>query len=494
MSTPLPRQGTYPQTPARSAGTQAGRLAAVPTAVAGHDLDRLRSRFSGRVITAGDGDYDQARSVWNGAIDAHPAVIARCAGPRDVAAAVGFAQAAGLEISVRGGAHSFGGAAVGDGGLTIDLSAMGHVAVDPDARTARVGGGATLAQLDAATQAHGLATTGGTVSHTGVGGLTLGGGFGWLTGQFGLSCDNLLSAQVVTAGGEVLRAGAEQHPDLFWGLRGGGGNFGVVTEFEFQLHPVGPLAQLGVFFWDLDDGAAALALAQQVTADLPPRMGAVIFGGNAPPAPFVPQQYHFRPGFGLIVAAFGADAEHARLAGQIRSALPPLVESIAPIPYTALQQILDEAAPWGILAYQKALYLDALSPEVISIITAQMPRKQSPMSNLLAVPMGGAFCQVPDEATAFGGSRAPCVIVTAAAFAPEPGLLAADRDWARQLWAGLLPYSEGPGGYVNLMTDYQADRVRASYGPAKYQRLAQVKAAYDPGNVFHRNPNINPAG
>ena len=494
MFTPLPRQGTYPQTPARSAGAPVGRRAAVQTAVAGQDLDGLRSRFSGRVITPADGDYDQARSVWNGAIDAHPAVIARCAGSGDVAAAVGFAQDAGLEVSVRGGAHSFGGAAVGDGGLTVDLSGICQVAVDPAARTARVGGGATLAQLDAATQAHGLATTGGTVSHTGVGGLTLGGGFGWLTSQYGLSCDNLLSAEVVTASGEVLRASADQHPDLFWALRGGGGNFGVVTEFEVRLHPVGPLAQLGVFFWNADDGAAALALAQQVTADLPPRMGSLIFGGNAPPAPFVPQQYHFRPGFGLIVAAFGADAEHARLAGQIRSALPPLVEFLAPIPYTGLQQILDEAAPWGILAYQKALYLDALSPEVISIITAQMARKQSPMSNLLAVPMGGAFCQVPDEATAFGGSRAPCVVVTAAAFAPEPGLLAADRDWACQLWADLLPYSQGPGGYVNLMTDYQADRVRASYGPAKYQRLAQIKAAYDPGNVFHRNPNINPAG
>ena len=246
------------------------------TAVAGQGLDGLRSRFSGRVITATDGDYNQARSVWNGAIDARPAVIARCAGAGDVAAAVGFAQDSGLEVSVRGGGHNFGGAAVGDGGLTIDLSTMCEVMVDPDARTARVGGGATLAQLDAATQAHGLATTGGTVSHTGIGGLTLGGGFGWLTHQFGLSCDNLMSAEVVTATGEVLRASAAQHPDLFWALRGGGGNFGVVTEFEFRLHPVGPLAQLGLFFWDLADGEAALALAQQVTAGLPPRMGALI--------------------------------------------------------------------------------------------------------------------------------------------------------------------------------------------------------------------------
>ena len=174
--------------------------------------------------------------------------------------------------------------------------------------------------------------------------------------------------------------------------------------------------------------------------------------------------------------------------------MPPLFEFVTPIPYTGLQQMLDESAPWGILAYEKALYLDALSPAVISIITAQLARRQSPMSLLLVFPLGGAFCQVPDEATAFGGSRAPCVVVNAAAFAPEPGLLAADRDWARQLWADLLPHAPGPGGYVNLMADYEADRVRASYGPAKYQRLAQVKAAYDPGNVFHRNANINPAG
>ena len=493
MYTPLSRRGTYPQTPARSAGASR-HPAAVQIAVAERDLDGLRSRLSGRVITAADGDYDQARSVWNGAIDAHPAVIARCAGVGDVAAAVAFAQDAGLEISVRGGAHSFAGAAVGDGGLTIDLSGICQVTVDPQARTVRVGGGATLAQLDAATQAHSLATPSGRVSHTGVGGLTLGGGFGWLTQQYGLSCDNLLSAQVVTASGEVLRASAEQHPDLFWALRGGGGNFGVVAEFEFRLHPVGPLAQLGVFFWDADDGEAALALAQEVTADLPPRMSVLIFGGNAPPAPFVPEEHHFRPGVGLIVAGFGADAGHARLAGEIRSAVPPLFEFLTPIPYTELQQIIDEATHWGILAYQKSLYLDALSPEVISIMMAQLARRQSPMSVLLAVPLGGAFCQVPDEATAFGGSRAPCVVVDASAFAPDPGLLAADRDWARQLWADLLPYSQGPGSYVNLMADYDADRVQASYGPAKYQRLAQVKAAYDPCNVFHRNANISPAG
>lgn len=462
--------------------------------VLGYDIDSFRAAFGGTVLTEADEGYDAARSLWNGAIDKRPAVIARCASAEQVAAAISFARANDLEISVRGGGHNFAGFAAADRGLMIDMSAMRSVRVDPAARRAVCGGGTTWGDVDSATQEHGLAVTGGFVSHTGVGGLTLGGGIGWLTRSIGLSCDNLAGAELVTADGRVVRADADNNPELYWALRGGGGNFGVVTEFEYRLHPVGPLAQLGLFFWDLEDGAAALALAQQVTADLPPRMGALIAGLNAPPAPFVPEQHHFRPGFALIVAAFGAGAGHAALAGKVRSALPPLFEFITPIPYVALQQMLDESAPWGILAYERALYLDSLSPEVISVITAQQPRKQSPMSLLIAFPLNGAFCEVPDDATAFGGSRAPGIAITIAAIAPEPGLLAADRDWARHFWQDLLPHAPGPGSYVNFMTDYEADRVRASYGPAKYQRLAQVKAAYDPGNVFHRNPNINPAG
>jgi FAD/FMN-containing dehydrogenase len=464
------------------------------TAMGGQDLGSLRDRLSGRVITATDSDYDRARSVWNGAINHRPAIVARCGDPADVAAAISFARGADLEISVRGGAHNFGGASVGDDGLTIDLSPLRHISVDPPARTARCGGGATWAQLDAATQAHGLATPGGTISHTGVGGLTLGGGFGWLSHQFGLSCDNLISAELVTAEGAILRTSADERPDLFWALRGGGGNFGVVTEFEFQLHPVGPLVQLGLFFWGLDDGPAALALAQQVTAALPDRMGAIVAAINAPPAPFVPDRHRLQPGYALIVAGFGADAAHARLAEHVRTALPPLFEFVTPIPYVELQHMLDESAPWGILAYEKALYVDGLSAEVITAITDRVPGKRSPMSQVLAFPMSGAYCEVPDEATAFGGSRAPGVVIGFAAVAPEPALLAADRDWVRQSCERLLPHATGPGSYVNFMTEYETDRVRASYGPAKYQRLAKVKCRYDPDNIFHRNPNISPAG
>ena len=458
------------------------------------DLDGLRDQLSGRVITAADSDYDQARSVFNGAIDHRPAVVARCGGPADVAAAIGFARRTGLEISVRGGAHNPGGASVGDKGLTIDLSGLRHVSVDPAARTARCGGGTTWAELDAATQAHSLATPGGTVSHTGVGGLTLGGGFGWLSHQFGLSCDNLLSAELVTADGTTLRASAEKHHDLFWALRGGGGNFGVVTEFEFQLHHVGPLVQLGLFFWGLDDGPSALTLAQQVTAALPDRMGALIAALNAPPAPFVPEKHRLQPGYALIVAGFGADAEHARLAEHVRTALPPLFEFVTPIPYLELQHMLDESFPWGIQVYEKALYLDALSAEAITAITEQVPGKRSPMSQVLAAPMTGACCAVPDDATAFGGPRTASIMIAFVAVAPEPALLAADRDWVRQSWERLLPHATGPGSYVNFMTEYETDRVRASYGTAKYERLAKIKSLYDPDNIFHRNPNISPSG
>jgi FAD/FMN-containing dehydrogenase len=456
--------------------------------------DRISPVLDGQLLMPGDAGYDDARTIWNALVDRRPAMIVRCAGVADVVTAVRTARDLDLEIGIRCGGHNALGFAVPDQGLMIDLSPMGGVRVDPVRQRAWVQGGALLGALDTAAQRYGLATTAGNVSHTGVGGLTLGGGMGWLARQHRLTCDNVISFEVVTATGEVVRASRHSHPDLYWGLRGGGGNFGVVTEFEFRLHPVGPLAQLGMFFWDLADGAAALALAQQVTAALPPRMGSLIIGLNAPPAPFVPEQHHFRPGYALCVAAFGADAEHARLAGEVRAALPPLFEFVSPVPYVALQQMLDEAGPWGILAYEKSLYLDALSPQVIDVITGQMARKQSPMSLLIIAPMGGAFCDVPDDATAFGGSRAPGIAISATAIAPAPDLLAADTAWAREFWSGLLPHAPGIGSYVNFMTDYDADRVRASYGPAKYQRLARIKAGYDPGNVFHRNPNIIPAG
>src|SRR5215469_4103811 len=265
----------------------------------------LRADMDGPVIVAENSDFDDARRVFNAGIDRYPAAIARCESAADVAAAVAFARAQGLEVCVRGGAHNTAGTAVCNDGLMIDLSLLNEVRVDPDAGRARVGGGALLADLDAATQVHGLAVPAGLISHTGVGGLTLGGGMGWLTRKFGLSIDNLISAEVVTADGRVLRAAADEHPDLFWAIRGGGGNFGVVTNFEFQLHEVGPEVRFALFFWGLDQGAEALRLARDVTAALPEDINAVVAAVNAPSAPFVPPKHRLAPGYALIVAGFG---------------------------------------------------------------------------------------------------------------------------------------------------------------------------------------------
>ena len=455
--------------------------------------EKLRTDFTGVVLTPGDEDYDRARSVWNGAVDSKPAVIARCATVADVAAALAYAQENELEIGVRGGAHSYGGASMPDGGLTVDLSAMNEVAVDPVARRARCGGGATQADLDAAAQEHGLAVTGGTISHTGIGGLTLGGGMGWLVRACGLTVDNLVSAQVVLADGRCVRAATDSHPDLLWALTGGGGNFGVVTEFEFALHPVGPIVHLGIAFWENDRAGAALRVARDFVEALPRDCGALIAALNAPPAPFVPAQHHFTPGIALMVAGWSTAQAHAAHLARAREALEPLFGFSTDMPYTALQRMLDDNAPWGIHAYGKALYLDEFSDAAIDVVAAHLPGKASPMTLLPIFPLGGAFTDVGDDDTAFGGRRSARYAVNMDAATTDPQLLAADRDWVRSLWEALRPYAGDSGSYVNFMTEYETGRVADAYGPAKFARLAAIKGRYDPGNVFRRNANIPPA-
>ena len=456
-------------------------------------LDELRGTFTGQVITPEDSAYDTARVVWNAEIDRHPAMIARCLNATDVSAAVIFARQQGLEISVRGGAHNMSGSAVDDAGLMIDLSQLREVTVDPAGRRARVGGGALLADMDAATQAHGLATPSGLVSHTGVGGLTLGGGMGWLTRKFGMAIDNLIAAEIVVADGRILRAAEDENPELFWAIRGGGGNFGVVTSFEFQLHKVGPLIEFGLFFWGLDQGTEVLRMARDVIGTLPRDVNAVIAGLNAPPAPFVPEQHHFRPGYALLVTGFGSAEEHAAVATRIREAVPPLFELATPMPYVELQQLFDEASAWGLFGYEKSCYVEGLSDDAIAVITDQLPRKSSPQSVLLFYRLDGAYSQVGDDDTAFGGGRSPRYAIIISGLASTPELLAADRAWVRSFWDALRPYAIGIGSYINGMTEFEDDRVRASYGAAKYQRLARIKAEYDPDNVFHRNANIKPS-
>lgn len=451
----------------------------------------LRTTLRGSLVEPTDPTYEQARSLWNGAIDRRPAYIARCACVDDVVAALGFARASGLEIAVRGGGHSASGASSVDDGLVIDLSLMRTVRVDPDARRAWCAGGATMADLDAATQRHGLAVTGGSVSHTGVGGLALGGGYGWLTRAAGLLIDNIVSAQVVLADGSTVRADEQEHPDLWWALRGGGGNFGVVTEFEFALHTVGPQVQVAQLFWGLDDSTSALRHLRDMCDELPRDAGALIAATAAPPAPFVPTEHHFAPGITLLLAGFGSLDEHqARVAG-LAERQPPLFQWVRPMPYTELQQTIDAAGPWGMQAYSKGLYLNELSDAAIDVIAAHLPAKQSPMSIIPIFPLGGAYADVPDDATALAGSRSARYNISIDAIASDADLMAIDRAWVRLLRTALQPYASDAGGYVNFMAEYDDACTRAAYGP-KYERLARIKAGYDPGNVFRNNANIKP--
>ncbi len=457
------------------------------------DFRALRSAIAGPVFAPDDAGYDHARSIWNGAIDRRPAVIAECLSPDDVAAALAFARDYELEVAVRGGAHGYSGAAVCDGGMMINLGVMNSVVVDPVGGTARVGGGATIAEMDAATQAYGLAVPSGIISDTGVGGLTLGGGMGWLTRMYGLTIDNLVSAQVVLADGRIVRASDSEHPDLFWALRGGGGNFGVVTEFEYRTHELGPEVHVGLFFWPLTDGAAVLHLVREFIPRMPPRSGVLVAAGlSAPPEPFVPAHYHFVRGHALIVAGFGTAEEHAEMVAPIRSALSPLFEFVSPTPFTGLQSMLDAVAPWGIYGYQKALDLDDFSDPVIAVLTDQAGKKTSPLSYLPIYTLDGAFTDVGADDTAFGGARTAHYVCNMAAAAPDAEVLAADTAWVHSTWEALWPFAADPGGYINFMTEAGEDRVRASYGPAKYAKLVDIKTRYDPENVFHGNTNIEP--
>jgi FAD/FMN-containing dehydrogenase len=459
------------------------------------NVDGLRSTLAGAVITPGDPGYDTARSLWNGSFDRRPAVVACCSSSEDVAAAIRFAVSTGLEISVRGGAHSFSGASAGDDGLTIHLGGMTSVQVDPEARRARVGGGATWADVDAATQAHGLAVTGGVLSDTGVGGLTLGGGMGWLANRHGLSIDNLESAEVVLADGRVVRASESEEPDLFWALRGGGGNFGVVTEFTFRLHPIGPEVQFALLFWEVERGVDGLRACRVAASDLPSDCGMLIGGAlSAPAAPFVPEEHHGKIGHALLVAGYGTPDEHARAVATVREVCPPLFEFLTPIPYTALQQLFDPELHPGIRMYDKALYLAELTDDAITVMTERADGKSDPLSFMPIFALHGAVAEVSDDATAYGGLRTPHFVVDVSGVSDDPDRFAADREWARSTWEALRPLAGNAGSYVNFISEMEDDeRVRASYGPAKYGRLAQIKADYDPGNLFHRNANIKPA-
>ena len=460
-------------------------------------IEDLRAAMAGPVTAPEDEGYDEARRLWNAAIDGRPAVIAQCTTADDVAAAIRHARTHGLEIAVRGGAHSFPGLSSVDSGLVIDLHRMNAVTVDPEDKRARVQGGALNADVDAATQEHGLAVTTGMVSHTGIAGLTLGGGMGWLTRLGGLGIDNLVSAEVVVADGRILRASEDENADLFWAIRGGGGNFGVVTEFEFRLFEAGPMVQFGLFFWDLEQGREALRLMREVIPELPRSMnGLPAVALSAPLAPFVPVEHQGKPGYALLLVGFGSDAEHQQVTERIRAALPPLFDVVTPMPYTALQQLIDEPNAWGFYGYDKSGYFADLTDDVIDVLVERAPHKTSPMSQLLFYRLDEAFSEAGEDDTAFSGGRSPRYAGFFIGMTPTAEMLAAEREWIRSVWQALRPHMLEAGTYINAVDGADAQdptRVQELFG-SKYARLARVKATYDPDNVFHRNVNISSGG
>lgn len=458
------------------------------------DIDRFAASFGGGVLSPADAGFAAARAaaVWNGDIVRQPALIVQPTTDREVAEGIAFARARGAAVTVRGGGHGFSGHLVADGAVMLDLSRMSSVRVEPSSRRAYVGGGASWATVDAATAAHGLAVVGGTVSHTGVAGLTLTGGMGWLTRAQGLSCDNLVAATVVTAEGRPVVASPKENPELLWGLRGAGANFGVVTELVFQLHEVDPMANLGLLFWDARDAGEALRFARDHGSELPRSMGLLVVGLSAPPAPFVPEHAHGRPGWAVAVVSWGDPEEHAAAIAPLRDR-QPLWELVTPMPYVAVQQMLDDSAPWGCLAYEKGLYLPELTDPVIDLLVERIPHKASPLTFAPLFLLDGAYLGVADDATAFGGRRQRQWAMSAAAVAFDQETLDADRAWVRDLHQALRAHTPDDSNYLNFSTEMEASRIRAAYGEEKYRRLQALKAVWDPDNVFRNNANIPPA-
>ena len=450
--------------------------------------------FRGALITADHPDYDAARAVWNGSVDRRPRVIARCTGAADAAAAVRFARAQDLEIAVRGGGHNVAGTGVCDDGLVVDLSAMRAVSVDRATRTAWVQGGALWGDVDHETQTHGLATTGGIVSHTGVGGVSVGGGIGWLMRKYGLTVDNMAEAEVITADGDVIRASVHDHPDLFWALRGGGGNFGVVSSFRFRLHSVGPVVVAGPVFWAAEDTTDVVAFYREFVGHAPDELGNLIRLGTIPPWPDVDEELHFRPAIAVASCYAGPVDEGERAIRPLREFGTPLVDLVGPTPYVDHQRGIDDTVPHGWRYSWKSTNLTGMSDEVIRIVAEHAYKATSPRSMVVMFHMGGAVARVPRDAAAYPGRDAEYNIVIEGVSLPEQNdeVAAAEAAWARGFLEELRPHRAGV--YVNFLdADDDASRIRESYGDDTYRRLAEIKATYDPDNVFHHNKNIVPS-
>ena len=459
------------------------------TEIADAAFEELRTAFRGSLIAAGDDQFDEARKVWNGMIDRRPGLIAQCAGAADVIAAVNFARTHGLLVAVRGGGHSWPGHSVCDDGLMIDLSRMRGVRVDLATKTVRAQGGALWGDVDHESQAFGLATSGGVVSTTGIGGLTLGGGSQtWLIRRYGSTADNLVSADVVTAAGDLLRASETENADLFWALRGGGGNFGVVTSFEYRLHPVGPLVLAGPTFFLWDRAKEITDFYLEYVQELPDELTTALYYWTAPPAPFLPESLHGQPV--VIIAACYAGAAKAGegVVAPIR-ALKPAADMLGPLPYTGLQTMFDPLFPKGIYSYAKSDYFDVIPTAMVDDMIAWAERKPTPLSLTHLNHFGGAMSRVANDATPFA-HRDAMFAFSQDAFWEGPEATAPNVKWVKDYWQAMRAHSPR-GAYVNFMADEGEDRVRESYR-GNYDRLLQIKRKYDPANLFRLNQNIKP--
>ena len=447
--------------------------------------------FLGDVLEPTDEGFDAARQIWNGEIKRRPAIIARCTGTADVLAAARVARERDLPIAIRGGGHAVAGHAMCDDGLVIDLSAMTGVRVDPMAGTVRAQGGCLWRHVDHESQAFGLAVTGGIVTHTGIGGLTLGGGIGHLMRRFGLTIDNLLSCDLITADGELLVASADEHPELFWALRGGGGNFGIVTSFSYRLHPVGPTMLAGLLVWPMSEAREVLRCLRDFVADAPDEVGIMANLRMAPALPIFPEELHGKPIVALIVCYTGPIEKGEMVLRPLREFKAPALDAIGAKSYLAHQATFDPAYPHGRHYYWKPWRLPPLSDAAIEVIVDHAAAITSPLSAIPIFTFGGAVARVADDATAFTGRNAAHDINIVASWLPDDPEPERHKNWARTTWEALRPFAQGI--YVNFMSDEPAAHLRFAYGDRKYARLVAVKSKYDPLNVFRLNQNIPPA-
>jgi FAD/FMN-containing dehydrogenase len=453
-------------------------------------VEALKATVRGEVLYPADEGYDTARRIWNGMIDRRPVLIVRCAGVADVINAVNFARATNLLLSVRGGGHNIAGTAVCEGGLMIDLSPMTAVRVDPASRTVRVEPGVLLGQLDHETQQFGLVVPAGVVSHTGLAGLTLGGGFGWLSRKFGLSVDHLRSVDVVTADGRLITASAERNADLFWGIRGGGSNFGIVTSFEFQLERVGPTVLAGMAFFPMEEAHDVLRRYRDYANAAPDDVTTIVSLRIAPPMPFLPEHVHGRKVVGVGACYVGDPDSGEAVIAPLRRLGTLLADVIAPKPFIVHQQTFDPTVPHFNRYYWKSHDLPPLSDAAIDTMIRYAWRAPSPLSYTIMFQLGAAVGRIGEEETAYGGRDAAHAVNINSNWT-DPGADAENIAWAREFFEAMQPFSTG-GVYVNFLGNEGEDRVRAAYGGEKYERLVALKNKYDPTNLFRVNQNIKP--